>query len=79
MLQASARCAYSGLCYCADCMGHETCMLPAMVVHNWDFSKYPVSQLAADFLLATFSQPVISNKFMNSGRLHNNFTERVVA
>lgn len=58
-------CAYSGLYYCQNCMDPDVFMIPAKVIHNWDFHRYPVSKRAALFLLEFQHQPMISMKKIN--------------
>jgi hypothetical protein len=66
--QAATRCHYSGLAYCSDCMTSQVAMLPALAVRSWDFSKKPVSGIAADFLTATHQQPLLCLNTLNPGR-----------
>lgn len=44
-------CAYTGEYYCSNCMDPNVFIIPARVVHNWDFKRYPVSKKSALFLL----------------------------
>lgn len=43
-------CEYSGQLFCSSCHTNDTAVLPARVLHYWDFTRYPVSQLAKSFL-----------------------------
>lgn len=43
-------CEYTGQLFCSSCHTNETAVLPARVLHNWDFTPYPVSQMAKSFL-----------------------------
>lgn len=43
-------CEYMGQLFCSSCHTHETAVLPARVLHYWDFTKYPVCQLAKSYL-----------------------------
>lgn len=43
-------CEYSGQLFCSSCHTNDTAILPARVLHNWDFTRYPVSQMAKSFL-----------------------------
>lgn len=43
-------CEYSGQVFCSNCHLNETAILPARVLHWWDFTEYPVSQLAKSYL-----------------------------
>ena len=35
-------CDYSGLWYCSECHHGDMAVIPARVVHNWDFKLYKV-------------------------------------
>lgn len=52
-------CAYTGQLFCASCHTNDTAVLPARVLHHWDFSLYPVSQLAKAFLDSIYDQVAI--------------------
>lgn len=43
-------CEYTGQLFCSSCHTNETAVLPARVLHHWDFTHYPVSQLAKSYL-----------------------------
>ncbi|KAK7350629.1 hypothetical protein VNO77_09455 [Canavalia gladiata] len=43
-------CEYTGQLFCSSCHTNETAVLPARVLHHWDFTPYPVSQLAKSYL-----------------------------
>lgn len=43
-------CEYSGQLYCSSCHTNDTAVLPARVLHCWDFNHYSVSQLAKSYL-----------------------------
>lgn len=58
-------CAFNGSYYCSACMASDAYQIPARVIFNWDFRKYPVSQKAAAFLLEFQYQPFIDLKLLN--------------
>ncbi|KAF9623402.1 hypothetical protein IFM89_001948, partial [Coptis chinensis] len=58
-------CEYSGQLFCASCHTNETAVLPAKVLHFWDFSQYPVSQLAKSFLDSIYDQPMLCVSAVN--------------
>lgn len=58
-------CAYTGEYYCANCMDPNVFIIPARVIHNWDFKRYPVSKRSALFLLEFQHQPWIDIKKLN--------------
>lgn len=43
-------CEYSGQLFCSSCHNNDTAILPAKVLHHWDFTRYPVCQLAKSYL-----------------------------
>jgi run domain Beclin-1 interacting cysteine-rich containing protein len=43
-------CEYTGQLFCSSCHTNETAVLPARVLHYWDFNQYPVSHLAKSYL-----------------------------
>lgn len=43
-------CEYSGQLFCSTCHINDTAILPARVLHLWDFMQYPVSQIAKSYL-----------------------------
>ncbi|KAI4977068.1 hypothetical protein ZWY2020_050675 [Hordeum vulgare] len=58
-------CAYTGQLFCASCHTNDTAVLPARVLHHWDFSLYPVSQLAKAFLDSIYDQPMLCVSAVN--------------
>ncbi|KAK7301540.1 hypothetical protein RJT34_12406 [Clitoria ternatea] len=52
-------CEYTGQLFCSSCHTNETAVLPAKVLHNWDFTYYPVSQLAKSYLDSIHEQPML--------------------
>lgn len=55
-------CSFTGGYFCANCMSSETFLMPARVIYNWDFRKYPVSRQSAAFLTDFQEQPFIDLK-----------------
>ncbi|KAG6516346.1 hypothetical protein ZIOFF_026805 [Zingiber officinale] len=49
-------CEYTGQLFCASCHANDTSVLPAKVLHRWDFSLYPVSQLAKAYLESIYDK-----------------------
>ncbi|CAL9082667.1 unnamed protein product [Musa acuminata var. zebrina] len=58
-------CEYTGQLFCASCHTNDTSVLPAKVLHHWDFSLYPVSQLAKAYLESIYDQPMLCVSAMN--------------
>lgn len=57
---AEARlCDYSGQYMCPDCHKREMTVVPARVIHNWDFRNRPVSQRAKETLAILHDRPTI--------------------
>lgn len=64
------RCHFHGLLYCPDCHRGETAEVPACVLHEWDFTRFPVSNLALDFLQSIYDQPLLCISAVNPGKLN---------
>lgn len=58
-------CEYTGQLFCTSCHTNETAVLPARVLHHWDFSQYPVSQLAKSYLDSINDQPMLCVSAVN--------------
>ncbi|CAH2064910.1 unnamed protein product [Thlaspi arvense] len=63
-------CEYTGQLFCSSCHTNDMAVLPARVLHHWDFNRYPVSQLAKSYLDSTHDQPMLCvsavNPFLSS-------------
>lgn len=62
---ASSVCAYDGYSYCPDCFGSESHVIPARVIHNWDFRKHPVSNEAKTLLKKYEAEPLLDLRVLN--------------
>ncbi|KAH7650889.1 Multiheme cytochromes domain-containing protein [Dioscorea alata] len=58
-------CEYTGQLFCGSCHTNDTAVLPAKVLHLWDFSLYPVSQLAKSYLESIYDQPMLCVSAVN--------------
>lgn len=58
-------CAFTGDCYCDACMSTEAVMIPARVIHNWDFKQYHVSKRIIMFLNDVKNHPILDLKILN--------------
>lgn len=58
-------CGFTGEYYCSNCMDPNVFIVPARVIHNWDFKRYPVSKKSALFLLEFQHLPWIDMKKLN--------------
>lgn len=52
-------CEYTGQLFCSSCHSNDGAVLPARVLHHWDFTPYPVSQLAKSYLDSIIDQPML--------------------
>lgn len=59
------RCEYTGQLYCYTCHTNDAAVLPARVLHNWDFAEYPVCQLAKSYLDSIHDQPMLCVSAVN--------------
>ncbi|KAL9272816.1 Pleckstrin homology domain-containing family M member 3-like protein, partial [Drosera capensis] len=59
-------CEYMEQLFCSSCHTNGMAVLPARVLHNWDFNEYPVSQLANSYLDSVIDQPVLCVSAVNS-------------
>ncbi|MCD7456689.1 hypothetical protein HAX54_032745 [Datura stramonium] len=58
-------CEYSGQLYCSSCHTNDMSVLPARILHLWDFNQYPVSQLAKSYLDSIHDQPMLCVSAVN--------------
>uniref|UniRef100_A0A0D6QVH4 PX domain-containing protein n=1 Tax=Araucaria cunninghamii TaxID=56994 RepID=A0A0D6QVH4_ARACU len=58
-------CEYTGQLFCTSCHSNETAVLPARVLQRWDFTSYPVSQLAKAYLDSIYDQPMLCVSAVN--------------
>lgn len=58
-------CEYSGQLFCSSCHNNDTAVLPARVLHLWDFTQYPVSQLSKSYLDSIFDKPMLCVSAVN--------------
>ncbi|XP_053955411.1 differentially expressed in FDCP 8 homolog isoform X2 [Anastrepha ludens] len=52
-------CDYSGLYYCPNCHWNDNSIIPARVVHNWDFTQHKVSRAALQEISLFCDKPLI--------------------
>ena len=65
--QGARLCSYTGMLYCPGCHTNSSAIIPARVLHHWDFARRPVSALAAEFLASIASQPLLCIGAVNPG------------
>ncbi|XP_067944045.1 run domain Beclin-1-interacting and cysteine-rich domain-containing protein-like isoform X1 [Watersipora subatra] len=63
-------CEYLGKYFCHCCHTNNTSIIPAKILHKWDFSKYPVSNFSRDLLLKMAEDPLFNLLDINRGILH---------
>ncbi|XP_053652184.1 differentially expressed in FDCP 8 homolog B isoform X3 [Cherax quadricarinatus] len=59
------RCDYTGLYYCPACHWNSRMVLPARVIHNWDYDECVVSRQAKQFLLLMKNKSVLHLEKLN--------------
>lgn len=64
--RAEARlCDYSGQYFCEECHWSDLVVIPARVVHNWDFSLYRVSRQSKQLLALMTGRPLLKIEKLN--------------
>ncbi|XP_055382631.1 differentially expressed in FDCP 8 homolog isoform X2 [Condylostylus longicornis] len=63
-------CDYSGLFYCPTCHWNDYILIPARVVHNWDFSSRKVCRASFQEITLTIDKPLIKLEEMNPKLFH---------
>ncbi|XP_031555951.1 differentially expressed in FDCP 8-like, partial [Actinia tenebrosa] len=58
-------CDYSGQFFCEDCHWNDQVIIPARVIHNWDFSLYKVSRQTKQFLDLMIKKPLLDLEQLN--------------
>lgn len=51
-------CEYTGKYFCVCCHEYKTSLIPARILLKWDFTKYYVSNFAADFIARVYRDPL---------------------
>ncbi|KRX75732.1 Differentially expressed in FDCP 8 -like protein [Trichinella sp. T6] len=63
--QTARLCHYSGFYFCSVCHWNDEMVIPARVIHNWDFTKYTVSRSTRQFLRLMQKRPILRLEAMN--------------
>ncbi|WAQ98287.1 RUBIC-like protein [Mya arenaria] len=58
-------CEYLGKYFCQCCHSNQLSVIPAKVLHKWDFTKYYVSNFAYDFLAKMGEEPLFNLSDIN--------------
>lgn len=67
IVSKARQCDYTGLYFCENCHINDTAIIPARVIHNWDFRPQPVSRVAYQIIsylkntAVHFDRPVLFN------------------
>lgn len=59
------KCHYSGLYYCKSCHWNNYSIIPANIVHNWDFEQRPVARSSLQEINLFYERPVIKLEEIN--------------
>ena len=62
-------CHYLGKYFCTGCHSNLGHVVPARIIHQWDFKKYPVSNFSHEILLSMFKEPVFNVPHLNPALL----------
>lgn len=61
LFKTSARfCYYTGQYFCQNCHTNQHSIIPAYVIHKWEFKKYPVSIASYKLIEKKYYQPIIN-------------------
>ncbi|GFS98308.1 differentially expressed in FDCP 8 homolog [Trichonephila clavipes] len=58
-------CDYNGLYYCSHCHWNSVCVIPARVIHNWDFTSQKVCRASLQFLRLMMRKPILNLESLN--------------
>lgn len=67
IVSKARQCDYTGLYFCENCHINDMAIIPARVIHNWDFRPQPVSRVAYQIIsylkntAVHFDRPVLFN------------------
>ncbi|XP_053721273.1 differentially expressed in FDCP 8 homolog isoform X1 [Synchiropus splendidus] len=70
------QCDYTGQYYCSTCHWNDSAIIPARVIHNWEFDPRKVCRSSLRYLALMMSRPVLKLKEINP--LLFNFVEELV-
>uniref|UniRef100_A0A8C7Z9R2 Differentially expressed in FDCP 8 homolog n=1 Tax=Oryzias sinensis TaxID=183150 RepID=A0A8C7Z9R2_9TELE len=70
------QCDYTGQYYCSTCHWNDTAVIPARVIHNWEFEPRKVCRSSMRYLTLMIPRPVLKLKEINP--LLFNFVEELV-
>lgn len=64
------KCDYTGLYYCSACHWGSSALIPARIIHNWDFTPQLVCQASMQLLRVTAYRPLINIEKLNPRLFH---------
>eukprot|EP00755_Sulcionema_specki_P039067 Sspe_Gene.24098::Locus_9473_Transcript_1_1_Confidence_1.000_Length_1905::g.24098::m.24098 len=70
-LRKPRRCHYTGHLYCHKCHTNKEHVLPAKVLHRWDFAKHKVCNEAYSYLSGLYAEPILQVSSLNP-RIYTN-------
>ncbi|KPP67647.1 differentially expressed in FDCP 8-like [Scleropages formosus] len=70
------QCDYTGQYYCSSCHWNDSAVIPARVIHNWEFEPHKVCRSSMRYLTLMISRPVLKLREINP--LLFNFVEELV-
>ena len=62
-------CHYLGRFFCSGCHSNQAQLIPARIIHHWDFKKYPVSNFSLEILASLTREPVFNIHSLNPALL----------
>lgn len=65
MLRGGRYCEYTGKYYCRTCHNNDTSMIPARILHTWDFRPYRVCIRAKAFIENIWEEPILDLSVFN--------------
>ncbi|KAK8749524.1 hypothetical protein OTU49_015407 [Cherax quadricarinatus] len=60
-------CNYLGRYFCTTCHSNQTAMIPAKILHKWDFKLYPVAKFSSELIKSMRSDPLFNIDALNPG------------
>jgi hypothetical protein len=61
----SRLCHFDGHQYCLECHTNDESLIPARIIYNWNFRKYPVAKRNKHILVSTESEPLFDIKILS--------------
>ncbi|CAG0899047.1 unnamed protein product [Darwinula stevensoni] len=72
-------CSYLHRLFCSSCHENKKSLIPARIIHRWDFHRYPVSNFALDFLVSIEEEPLFPLEDINPELVQRNWNLKTVA